>query len=100
MEAPTKHITVTLLTQQDCAFCEQAKKILGRFASEYALDVVTLDLATPEGQALALKGGILFPPGVFIDGEPFSYGRLSERKLHKDLERRLKERQRTAPLQS
>lgn len=90
MEAPTKHITITLLTQQDCGFCEQAKEILSRFANEYALDVVTLDLATPEGQALALKGGILFPPGVFIDGEPFSYGRLSERKLRKDLERRLK----------
>jgi hypothetical protein len=29
-----------------------------------------------------------FPPAVLIDGEPFSYGRLSERKLRRDLARR------------
>ena len=26
-----------------------------------------------------------FPPGVLIDGEAFSYGRLSERKLRREL---------------
>ena len=36
-----------------------------------------------------MKGGLLFPPGVLIDGEPFSYGRLSERKLRRELDRRL-----------
>jgi len=29
----------------------------------------------------------MFPPGLFLDGEPFSYGRPSERKLRKALER-------------
>ncbi len=33
---------------------------------------------------------MLFPPGIFLDGEPFSYGRPSERKLRRELERRLK----------
>ncbi len=27
----------------------------------------------------------MFPPGLFLDGEPFSYGRPSERKLRKAL---------------
>lgn len=31
----------------------------------------------------------MFPPGIFLDGEPFSYGRPSERKLRRELERRL-----------
>jgi hypothetical protein len=30
----------------------------------------------------------VFPPGVFLNGEPFSYGRLSERKLRRELDRR------------
>ncbi len=30
----------------------------------------------------------MFPPGLFLDGEPFSYGRPSERKLRKVLARR------------
>ena len=40
-------------------------------------------------QRLATQGGLLFPPGILIDGEPFSYGRLSERKLRRELDRLL-----------
>jgi hypothetical protein len=82
-------IGVTLLTQKHCGFCEQAKAVLDHLAAEYALTFATLDLGTPEGQALALRGVVLFPPGVFLDGEPFSYGRLSERKLRRAIEQRL-----------
>jgi glutaredoxin len=80
---------IVLLTQEACAFCAQAKDILTRLATEYPLTVATLDLGSPEGQALAERGGVLFPPGVFLDGEAFSYGRLSERKLRRELDRRL-----------
>jgi hypothetical protein len=30
----------------------------------------------------------VFPPAVFLGGEPFSYGRVSERKLRRELDRR------------
>ena len=79
---------VTLLTQDNCAFCDQAKDILDRLSGEYALSVSTVDLATPEGQALAERGGVMFPPGIFVDGEPFSYGRPSEKKLRRELDKR------------
>jgi hypothetical protein len=82
-------VDVTLLTQENCAFCEQAKEVLGRLSEEYPISVRELDLATPEGQRLAWHGGMMFPPGIFIGGEPFSYGRPSERKLRRELERRL-----------
>jgi thiol-disulfide isomerase/thioredoxin len=79
---------VLLLTQEQCASCDDAKAILERLAAEYPLSVVTLDVASEEGQRLAARGGVLFPPGVFVDGEPFSYGRLSERRLRRALARR------------
>ena len=79
---------VVLLTQEHCAFCEQAKEILARLAAEYPLTVSTLDLDTPAGLALALRGGALFPSGIFLDDEAFSYGRPSERKLRRELDRR------------
>ncbi len=79
---------VTLLTQENCAFCEQAKDILDRLSGEYALSVSTVDLGTPEGQALAERGGVMFPPGIFVGGEPFSYGRPSEKKLRRELDKR------------
>lgn len=79
---------VTLLTRQECAFCDQAKEILGRLQREFDLDVSALDMASAEGGALAERGGIMFPPGIFLDGEAFSYGRPSERKLRRELEQR------------
>lgn len=80
---------VLLLTQAQCAFCEQAQALLERLSAEYPLAVRTLDLGSPEWQALAERNGILFPPGIFLDGEAFAYGRPSERALRRELERRL-----------
>jgi glutaredoxin len=83
-------MNVLLLTQEHCGFCAQATEILDRLSVEYGLSISTLDLASPEGEALAVRSGLLFPPGIFLDGEPFSYGRPSERRLRREIERRLK----------
>lgn len=80
---------ITLLTQENCAYCDQAREVLRRLSAEYPISVNKLDLGSPEGQALAERGGVMFPPGIFIGGESFSYGRLSERKLRRELDRRL-----------
>lgn len=77
--------TVVLLTKEGCHFCEQAKGVLGRLQGEYELDVRELPLESDEGRELAERSGALFPPVLIVDGEPFSYGRLSERKLRKAL---------------
>ena len=76
---------VVLLTTTDCSFCEQAKEVLGRLAAEFKLDVSEVPLSTEQGRELAKTTGAPFPPVVLIDGLPFSYGRLSERKLRKAL---------------
>jgi hypothetical protein len=84
-----KRMDILLLTQGNCGFCEQAREMLERLSREYWLSVSTLDMGSPRGQELAMKGGLLFPPGILIDDEPFSYGRPSERKLRRELDRRL-----------
>ena len=80
-------IEVLLLTKDDCKFCDEAKAILRRLGDEFQVRVSTDDIGSPRGLALALHGGLLFPPGIVIDGRPFSYGRLSEKKLRRELER-------------
>lgn len=82
-------VDVLLLTQQQCGYCDDAQELLERLRGDYPLSIRTLDIATAEGQELAARGGVMFPPGVFLDGEPFAYGRQSERKLRKALDRRL-----------
>jgi hypothetical protein len=80
---------IVLLTQARCCLCEQAQEILERLSYEYWLSISTLDIDSPEGQRLAVQGGLPSPPGLLIEGKPFSYGRLSERKLQRELDRRL-----------
>lgn len=78
----------TLLTQTQCSFCDQAKEALDRLAEDFDLQIHVVDVEDAEGQSLAEAAGLVFPPGVFIDGELFSYGRLSERKLRRHLRTR------------
>jgi glutaredoxin len=84
----TSPVRITLLTQTSCGMCELAKEILARLGNEYPLSVTEIDLRSDEGKRLAAEAGVLFAPGVLVDGQPFSYGRLSERKLRRLLDRR------------
>lgn len=88
-QPPRSRVEVLLLTEDDCAFCDQARDVLHRLSSEYPLSITTQDLGSPAGRDLVESAGMLFAPGLFLDGEPFAYGRLSERKLRRELERRL-----------
>lgn len=81
----SRPVEITLLTQNSCTFCEDAKQVLNRLGREFAIRVREIDLAGDEGRRLALAGGLLFAPGVLVDGRSFSYGRLSERKLRRTL---------------
>ena len=80
---------ITLLTRECCDFCQLAKQILQRLSTEFPFSISVVDLDSPAGQDLAERGGILFPPGIFLDGEPFSCGRPSGKRLRQELGRRL-----------
>jgi hypothetical protein len=82
-------LNVLLLTQDNCEFCDFAEDVLRRLSAEFPLSISTMSLDSPEGRRLAQQNGILFAPGLCIEGEAFSYGRPSERKLRKAIEARL-----------
>lgn len=88
----TGHVEITLLTQHDCNYCDHAKDVLGRIREDYPLRITEINLASEDGQNLALRAGVMFAPGVLVDGEPFSFGRLSERKLRCALDKRAESR--------
>jgi glutaredoxin len=87
----TNPVEITLLTQDDCAFCDIAKEVLRRLGDEYPLRVTEIDVASDRGQQLARTAGVLFAPGVLVDGAPFSYGRPSERRLRRTLDKHLQD---------
>lgn len=79
---------VTLLVQENCALCEHAKDVLARVAEDFPLRTEEVDLGSDVGRQLAQRGGVMFAPGVFVDDEMFGFGRLSEKKLRRALQRR------------
>lgn len=79
-------IPVTLLTTEGCHYCAHAREVLARLGQEWPLDVQDVSLHSPEGARWALRDGIGFPPGIYVNGRLFGYGRLSEGKLRKHLE--------------
>ncbi|MDA8284860.1 MAG: thioredoxin family protein [Actinomycetota bacterium] len=83
---------VVILTQAHCHFCEQGEEILGRLGAEFDLSMHRVELSSPEGRSLAADAGVLFPPGIVVDGDLVSYGRPSERRLRKELERRQRDK--------
>jgi len=78
---------VTLLTQPDCALCEHAKQVLAKVGADHRLQVEEIGLDTPPGQQLPPGAGMLFAPGILLDGAPYAFGRLSERALRRTLSR-------------
>jgi hypothetical protein len=80
-------LVVTVLTQSDCRFCAHADTVLARVGRDYPLTVRHIPLDSDEGRALAARHGVLFAPGVLLDGALVSYGRLSERRLRRQLSR-------------
>ena len=76
---------VLLLTQPSCHLCDHAKDILDRLAPTFDLEVREFPFLSPAGRSLAAQHQLLFAPGLLLDGRAFSYGRLSERKLRREL---------------
>lgn len=80
-------VEVTLLTAADCRYCESAAEVLERVGRDHPLTVHRIELDSPPGRDLAGRHGVLFAPGILLDGQMFSYGRLSERRLRRHLSR-------------
>jgi glutaredoxin len=80
-------IQVTVLSAPHCELCEHAKKVLARVSADYDIEISVISDESEEGRALMMEHLVAFPPGVLLDGHLFSYGRLSERRLRRQLER-------------
>lgn len=75
---------LTLLTSHDCHLCEHSKAVLTELQAEGLLAWCETADETPEGQALAAVAPPIRPV-LFYEGRVLAYGRLSDRRLRKQL---------------
>ncbi|OGK09652.1 hypothetical protein A2767_07395 [Candidatus Roizmanbacteria bacterium RIFCSPHIGHO2_01_FULL_35_10] len=75
-------IHIQFITSVSCPECFQAKKILKEAKVKYPkLMVKEYDVLGLKGLELAVKYGIMANPGIIINDELFSVGRLDRKKL-------------------
>ena len=79
-------IRATLLTAVDCHLCEHARQVLERRGGDYELHVDSLDIGSVEGHRRAVEAGVVFPPALLLDDGPTFHGRLSEKRLRRELD--------------
>ena len=72
-----------LLTAADCHLCEHARAVLRHLSTDIALQRTEMSWNDPEAAALIRRDGVPFPPALYVDGELWAYGRLSEHALRK-----------------
>jgi len=79
----TEHDLV-FITSSDCHLCAHGRGVLAGLS----LRVREIDIASPEAQTLAVQGvPLAFLPVLFDGQRVVAYGRLSERRLRKELGR-------------
>ena len=72
-----------LLTAQDCHLCEHGKAVL----DEFGFDWREVDARSEEGTRLAAVAPPMRPVLFTSDNRPVAYGRLSLKRLRKQLQR-------------
>lgn len=81
-------LRVTLVTASACHLCGHAREILTRISRTWPVALSEVQWASPDGQQLVRRDGVPFPPALYIDGALVGYGRVSEGRLRRILERR------------
>ena len=71
-------IKVTLIRPDGCAHCKEVKATLETLKEQYQIEIVEIDMLTPEGQEMVQKHGILSSPGILINDELFAFGGATE----------------------
>ena len=76
-----------LLTARDCHLCAHGREVLDALASEGLLSWREVDAESAEGRQLAAAAPPLRPVLFTPDGRVVAYGRLSAKRLRRQLPR-------------
>jgi len=87
----SQNLTIKVFTMKTCPNCPYAKKMAKKIAEKYGLELVEIDLGTPEGQIEGLMHQIMSTPSIALNDDVIVRGRLiSEEDLEREVKKRLK----------
>ncbi len=89
MQPAASTIVAQLITSPNCHFCARAHEVLGRLVREgFPLRIEDHGWDDADGAPLVQRDAVPFPPALYLDGELWGFGRISERALRKRLAQR------------
>lgn len=76
-------VKIQEVSSPGCVHCEKARKLLQREIKNKfpEVEIENIDMFSNEGMKLIQRHGIMFSPGVIINGELFSTGEVDRDKL-------------------
>jgi hypothetical protein len=80
---------LTLVTAPECHLCVHAREVLDALGADLGITWREVSTASEEGERLAAAASPLRPALFDRDGRPLAAGRLSEKRLRRDLPRLL-----------
>lgn len=86
---PAVQLELTYLTAPNCRLCVHGRAVLDDLAIRLPISIREVDLLSEEGRQLVAVGRVPFPPALFLDGRAIAHGRLSARRLERQLQRHL-----------
>ena len=78
-------ISITIVDATDCHYCERAHELLTELRSRLPIEIKRIHMESPEGRNLIAGHRVPFPPLLLVDGRYFGHGRISKKKLEREL---------------
>lgn len=80
-------INIQFVTAPGCHECAKVKKIFEELQPQYPkMQIVEIDITSPQGMELVQKYGIMSSPGIIVNGELFSTGGINKPEFIKKLD--------------
>lgn len=73
------------ITAPGCHLCERGRSIVRELAERAGLELVEVGWDEPAARTLTDLDGVPFAPALYLEDRLLGYGRLSERRLRKQM---------------
>lgn len=82
-------LEAVFVTATACHLCRTGRDVLALVGERVPMSLREVGLTSPEGADIARRWRVPFPPILIVNGDLVAYGRLSRRRLERDLAARV-----------
>lgn len=78
-------LSAVFVTAPACHLCRSGRDVLADISTRVPLTIREVDLSSSTGAEIARRWRVPFPPVLVVEGDLVAYGRLSRRRVEREL---------------